>query len=119
MTFNIGNGLAPAPRVVSLLRQVDADIVGLQEVAVDQANAVERDLAGMYPYQLLTSTGFSGKGLLSRFPVLEGERLALYPGRPDLLAVVDCGGVKLRVLIAHPPPPRLQQRGMTFDALTL
>src|SRR5438552_1743967 len=96
MTFNVGNGLATPARMVALLRQVGADIVGLQEVAVGQAHALERDLSGMYPYQLLTSSGFSGKGLLSRYPLVEGERLSLYPGRPDLKAAVDVGGLKLR-----------------------
>jgi vancomycin resistance protein VanJ len=119
MTFNVGNGLAVPARMVALLQQVGADIVGLQEVSVEQAAALERDLSGVYPYQLLTSSGFAGKGLLSRYPLIEGASLSLYPGRPDLQAVVDVGGVRLRVLIAHPPPPRPRAAGMRFDALTL
>jgi len=119
MTFNVGNGLAAPARMVAVLRQVGADIVGLQEVAVAQAAALERDLRDLYPYQLLTSSGFAGKGLLSRYPLIGGERLSLYPGRPDLKAVVDVDGVKLRVIIAHPPPPRPRAAGMRFDAQTL
>jgi endonuclease/exonuclease/phosphatase (EEP) superfamily protein YafD len=119
MTFNVGNGLATPARLVGLLRQVGADIVGLQEVAVAQAAALEADLRHLYPYQLLTASGFAGKGLLSRHPVIEGERLSLYPDRPDLRAVVDVDGVQLRVLIAHPPPPRPGPAGVRFDARTL
>jgi vancomycin resistance protein VanJ len=119
MTFNLGNGLAPPARVVRVLRQIDADVVGLQEVAAAQARAIERDLADVYPCQAFTPSGFAGKGLLSRYPLLESEELSLYPSRPDFLATLDLGGSPLRVLVAHPPPPRLQAFTVVFDALAL
>jgi endonuclease/exonuclease/phosphatase family metal-dependent hydrolase len=114
MTYNLGNGLAHAERLVSMLRAVGADLVGLQELAVGQADALGRDLAGMYPYQVLVPTGFSGKGLLSRYPLLQHEQLGLYPGRHDLQATVSIDGVVLEVLVAHPPPPRLSVRAFGF-----
>jgi endonuclease/exonuclease/phosphatase (EEP) superfamily protein YafD len=92
-----------------------ADLVGLQELAHAQAEALSSDLVDVYPYQLLTPTGFSGKGLLSRFPILHAEHLSLYPERPDLRATVDVGGQPLSVLVAHPPPPRLSGSRIGFD----
>ena len=79
MTFNVGNGLAHPSRLVRLLHQVGVDIVGLQELAPAQAEAIARDLSELYPYQVLNPHGFAGKGLLSRYPVLATEQLQLYP----------------------------------------
>jgi vancomycin resistance protein VanJ len=119
MTYNVGNGMAQPSRLVALLREVGGDLVGLQELAADQAEAIARDLSDLYPYQVLSPTGFSGKGLLSRYPVLATEQLRLYPARPDLRAILDVDGVRLQVLVAHPPPPRLQRSGIRFDPVAL
>src|ERR1700681_2647450 len=88
MTFNVGNNLASPSRLVALLEQLGADLVGLQELAEEQAVAIARELSSSYPHQVLVPSGFSGKGLLSRYPMLATEQLQLYPGRPDLRAVV-------------------------------
>src|SRR3982074_2288417 len=106
MTYNVGNGLAEPARLASLLRRTSADLVGLQELAAPQAEALTAELTDVYRYQLLLPTGFSGKGLLSRYPILEQEQVYLYPERPDLRTIVDIAGLPLSVLIAHPPPPR-------------
>jgi vancomycin resistance protein VanJ len=119
MTFNVGNGLAQPSRLVRLLHQLELDIIGLQELAPAQAEAIARELSARYPYQVLNPHGFAGKGLLSRYPVLAAEQLPLYPGRPDLRVVVDVDGIRLTVLVAHPPPPRLQRSGLRFDPATL
>jgi endonuclease/exonuclease/phosphatase (EEP) superfamily protein YafD len=102
------------PRQVSLLlEQTDADLVGLQELAANQADV----LANRYPHQVLIGSGFSGKGLLSRYPILLHEQVTLYPDRPDLRAVIDLGDTPLQVLVAHPPPPRLIGGRVAFDAV--
>src|SRR5579864_9571625 len=105
MTYNVGNGLADPGRLADLLLETEADIVGLQELAAVQAELLADVLAGVYPYQLLVPTGFSGKGLLSRFPFVHQELLQLYPGRPDIRAAIDIHGSSLGVLVVHPPPP--------------
>jgi len=119
MTYNVGNGLADPGLLATLLKKTAADVVGLQELAAAQAEVLAVDLADLYPYQLLAPTGFSGKGLLSRFPLLYQEQLQLYPGRPDIRAAVDVNGIPLGVLVVHPPPPRLVGSRITFDAATL
>jgi endonuclease/exonuclease/phosphatase (EEP) superfamily protein YafD len=119
LTYNLGNGMADPRRLIRLLERIDADVVGLQEVAAAQGEALANDLASTYPYQVLVATGFSGKGLLSRYPVVLQEELSLYPGRPDLRAIIDIDGARLQVLVAHPPPPRLAGVRFTFDALAL
>jgi endonuclease/exonuclease/phosphatase family metal-dependent hydrolase len=116
MTYNVGNGLAEPMRLAGLLRDVAADVVGLQELAPRQADTLRSDLRDLYPFQVLVPTGFAGKGLLSRFPIITHEQLVLYYNRPDLRAVVDLAEGPLSVLVAHPPPPRLRGSRIAFDA---
>jgi endonuclease/exonuclease/phosphatase family metal-dependent hydrolase len=119
MTYNVGNGLAPPARLVEFLRRADTDLIGLQEVDAAQAAAIASELAEDYPHQVLAGTGFSGRGLLSRLPIVEHEQLHLSPERPDLRAVVEFGGQTATILVAHPPPPRLSRQGMVFDLTTI
>src|SRR5262249_7924302 len=117
--YNVGNGLASPGRLADLLVASSADIIGLQELARPQAEVLGARLSSIYPWQILVPTGFSGKGLLSRHPVVANEYLGLYPDRPDLRAVVELDGQSLNVLVAHPPPPRLMRTRFAFDASTL
>ena len=115
MTYNVGNGLAEAARLAAVLRQTAADVVGLQELAASQAERLTSDLVDVYPYQDLVPTGFSGKGLLSRHPILDQQQLPFYPDRPDLRVVIDVAGRSLSVVVAHPPPPRVTPSRISFD----
>jgi vancomycin resistance protein VanJ len=118
MTFNVGNGLAQPWQLAELLKRNRVDVVGLQELAVEQAEVLA-ELRSLYPYQVLVPTGFTGKGLLSRHPIVHHEYLALYPERPDLRAVVNVGDTALQVLVAHPPPPRLRGTRVSFDSMAI
>src|SRR5215472_796750 len=84
MTFNVGNGLAEPDRLVDVLRRVNADVVGLQELSAHQAHALTTGLQDVYPYQVLIPDGLAGKGMLSCFQLISHEQLALYSDRPDL-----------------------------------
>lgn len=118
MTLNIGNGLTPDDRLVSWLRSSGAGIVGLQEVAEDQASEVARELAEIYPYQVLHGTGFSGRGLLSRYPIVSHEMLELRRDRSDLRVVLTISDQEATVIVAHPLPPKLQVNGIAADPET-
>ncbi|MEA2594177.1 MAG: vancomycin resistance protein VanJ [Thermomicrobiales bacterium] len=118
MTYNLGNGLAEPERLVAALRASTADLIGLQELEAGQAQAIARRLGTLFPFQILHPAGFAGKGLLSRYPILEQEQLHLSPGRPDLRAVIDLDGESVTVIVAHPRPPRVGRTGIVFDAVT-
>ena len=75
MTYNVGAGLAAPLRLVEVLRQSGADIIGLQELAPEQGAAIADLLGSDYPYHVLHATGIPGKGLLSRYPVRETQLL--------------------------------------------
>ncbi|MCS6801792.1 MAG: endonuclease/exonuclease/phosphatase family protein [Chloroflexota bacterium] len=118
MTYNVGNGLALPRRLAEVVRASEADIVGLQELTADQEAGLRDELAEDYPYQLLHGAGIPGKGLLSRYPILEGGQIHSHPGRPDLRATLDVRGYPLHVAVVHPAPPRLVARGLQPSAHT-
>ncbi len=119
MTYNVGNGLAPSQRLVRLLAASGADIVGLQELTHDQAQAIQRALRDDYPHQLLHPAGIPGKALLTRFAVRDSVLLELYPRRPDLVATLDVAGQPLQIIVAHPPPPHVSTNGIRPNDLAL
>src|SRR5215217_4856762 len=108
MTYNVGAGLAAPLRLVEVLRQSGADIIGLQELAPEQGAAIADQLVGDYPHQVLHATGIPGR---------ESELLELHPGRPDLRAIVAAPGGELAVIVAHPPPPRIGRNRIRQAAL--
>jgi endonuclease/exonuclease/phosphatase family metal-dependent hydrolase len=71
LTYNVGNGLAEASRLASFVRESGADIVGLQEIDALQAAALNDAAAEVYPYRVIQGSGFAGRGLLSKYPVLD------------------------------------------------
>jgi endonuclease/exonuclease/phosphatase (EEP) superfamily protein YafD len=118
MTYNVANGLAKPADLVAALRASFADVIGLEELAPDQAIAIERDLRDLYPHQILHPLGIPGKGVISRFPIASAELVSFYPDRPDLVVTLDGLDAPIRVIVAHPPPPRFRKNGFHFDAQT-
>ncbi len=107
MSYNLGSGMAEPDRVVEVVGESGADIVGLVEVAPEVAAALEADLRATFPYQSVYGLGTPGKAVLSKYPILRSDLLWLHPGRPDLRAVLDIDGTEVTVLVAHPFPPSL------------
>jgi vancomycin resistance protein VanJ len=118
MTFNVANGLAKPGRLVDVIAESNADLVGVQELSADQAEAIEVGLASRYPFRVLHPLGIPGKALLSKHPIASSELLHLYPDRPDLRATIELSGEQLAVIVAHPPPPRIKRRGLVTDPET-
>lgn len=118
MTYNIGNGLAPASQLAAMLKDSSADIVGLQEVTASQARGIEDILNEKYPHKLLFGRGIPGKGLLSKFPIAHHEHLPFDEERPDLRVTLDINGSPLTVIVAHPTPPRFRKMRYDFTIVT-
>jgi endonuclease/exonuclease/phosphatase (EEP) superfamily protein YafD len=118
MTYNVGDGLADPAQLVEMLRASAADVVGIQELAPAQAAAIEQHLAAEYPHQVLHPAGIPGKGILSRYPLVETTQREHHPGRPDLQGRVATPEGDLTVLVAHPPPPRFGRNRLHLDALS-
>lgn len=119
MTHNAGNGLATSQELVEVLRSSGADIIGLQEINSTQVRAINQNLSDVYPYRILFGNGIPGKGLLSKFPIVEYQQLNLYPDRPDLRASIQLLDGKINVIVAHPPPPRIHSNGIYMNTATI
>ena len=118
MTYNVGAGLADPLRLIPMLRRSGADIIGVQELAAAQGEAISEFLRDDYPHQVLYPSGIPGKGIISQFPILESGLLDTHPGRPDLRALIHSPEGELTVIVAHPPPPRLGRTRAISSALT-
>jgi endonuclease/exonuclease/phosphatase (EEP) superfamily protein YafD len=117
MTYNVGAGLADPLRLIPVLRDSDADVIGMQELAPVQGEAIAELLRDDYPHQVLYPTGIPGKGLLSRHPIRETMLLDVHPRRPDLRALVAAPEGELTAIVAHPPPPRFGRNGALATTL--
>jgi vancomycin resistance protein VanJ len=111
MTHNAGNGHARPSKLVQVLRASGADIIGLQEITVAQADALDDLLRDVYPYRVLHGAGIPGKGILSRSPIVESKQLHFFPNRPDLWGRIEVGGRTLDLVNGHPWPPRAHRDG--------
>jgi endonuclease/exonuclease/phosphatase family metal-dependent hydrolase len=118
MTLNAGNGLIRPEDFVRWLKTHGTDIVGIQELDADQAAALQSGLQAEYPFQVLYGNGFEGRGLLSRYPLLDHDLPYLRPDRFDLRARVATPETVVSVLVAHPLPPRPTLRGITVNPHT-
>ncbi|MGE3797287.1 MAG: endonuclease/exonuclease/phosphatase family protein [Thermomicrobiales bacterium] len=118
VSCNVGNGLADTGLLTDYLLRSNADVVGIQELSESQAAVIERDLSRAYPFRLLVPGGFAGKGVLSKLPIQNSGAIAFAPERPDLDATILIDDRALRVIVAHPRPPRISRSGLLFDPVT-
>ena len=102
-----------------MVRKNGVDIIGLQELSDSQSSRLQGVLGPDYPHRALFPGGFAGKGILSRYPIIEAAQAHLGPERPDLIVTLDIDGTKLTVISAHPPPPRFRKTSVRFDPQTI
>jgi len=116
MSYNIGAGYAHPQTLQPVLLASNADLIALVEVSAWQATELGQDpaLLQAYPYRFLYGDGSAGKGLFSRYPILEHTLFELEIKRPHLLAKVDVQGQVLTLLISHPPRPGFRANGKIF-----
>ncbi len=107
VSFNIIGVQSDPAAIAATIRELDADIVGLQEVAPESSAWLKRELADMYPYQAhYPLPTVQGVALLSRYPI--GEQRAFTPLRRSplqLRAEVDVTGRPVAVYVIHLTPP--------------
>ncbi|MEZ4233069.1 MAG: endonuclease/exonuclease/phosphatase family protein [Polyangiaceae bacterium] len=69
-TYNLLGRNHSTASTVHELELANADLVSLQELNLEQASAIEKELGGTYPYrQLDPRVGVRGSGVLSRWPL--------------------------------------------------
>lgn len=115
LTYNIGSGLAGPDALAEMLRESEADVVILQEVMSRQAATLDARLADVFPYRAFYPGAIVGKGLLSRYPIIEeGGPVQFNTAHTYWRAVLDVDGTPVTIVNAHPPKPRLGRNEYTY-----
>jgi vancomycin resistance protein VanJ len=111
MTWNILWSPHALDPVVRTIEEQQPDIVALQELGTDQAQALASLLAAEYPYSALQPGGFDGLGVWSRYPITHA---APREDRDDGCACqrleVAMGGTTIKIVNAHPQAPHYHLR---------
>jgi len=118
MTYNIHHGKDKVGndnlgKVIDLIRNEDADIIGLQEVDKnmvrtnfrDQLKEVADNLSMYYVYNpnLKIFNGEYGNGLLSKHPIIDWQNIIM-PGKEDrgfIRATILVNDSKVNVIVTH------------------
>jgi endonuclease/exonuclease/phosphatase (EEP) superfamily protein YafD len=118
-TWNLELGARSGEGAVEGLRNLDVDVVALQELGPDHVAAIEAagDLAERYPASsFYPDDGVLGIGLLSRHPIVSVSHTT----EPTTIeAVLDVHGQHVTVITAHPLPGSISMVGpapVSFDA---
>ncbi len=81
LTYNVLAGRHEIDPALVLLRAENADVVFLQELTFPMAEALQTELADLYPHQtLVPEDGVWGLGILSKYPLWHMEMLMLETG---------------------------------------
>ncbi len=84
---------------IEAIRAEHADIVALQELVPPAAEAIERNLKAIYPYQSLNpANNVGGMGLLSRYPL---EPVETVEGAQGQWAIARVGEHKITIVNVH------------------
>lgn len=114
VTFNVFGFIADSDETFRVIRDMDADLVALQELRPTLERRLNRELADTYPYQVSRVVqGLDGYALLSRYPILEHQieldrRFDYRDGNPRYIrAVIDIEGQQVVVYVFHTTTPDL------------
>lgn len=99
-------------RIVEIIREMDADVIALEEVNPELEARINTDLQDLYPHTVVeVEDGYEGMALLSKYPMLE-SRVEKKPRDDDdvdldhltyIRAVLDVAGQQVVVYVVHPP----------------
>lgn len=106
MVYNVAYHSADPDQLIDAVLSQQADIVGFNELGVGQAEFLDAALADTYPYRVFYPDGVRGKGLVSKYPIIEDSGpLSFNTFMTHQFTTIDVNGQSMRVLIAHPPRP--------------
>jgi vancomycin resistance protein VanJ len=117
VTFNQLHSNRSTEEIVAAIRAQDADVVALQELSWNVADAAEEQLSDLYPYQQLLQREWPSRlGLLSRYPFevgpVDGEV-------KRQLVTLDVTGSPVTLINVHLPSPEYETTVLPFRRLAL
>ena len=113
LTVNLFHGRGDAETVVDLARQVETDVLFLQELTADAVTRLKQaGLADLMPHtRLEPRKGSGGSGIYSRFPLSEGPRVApVRAAQPTALLELPSGEA-VELICVHTSAPALRRDG--------
>ena len=113
LTVNLFHGQGDAETVVARARQVEADVLFLQELTADAVTRLKQaGLADLMPYtRLELRKGSGGSGIYSRFPLSEGPHVApVRAAHPTALLELPSGEAA-ELICVHTSAPALRRDG--------
>ncbi len=121
MTYNLHaerNIFAP---MLDIIRQSGADIVAVQEMSTPMEPQLNDHLADVYPYRATypepEGGAYHGRGILSKYPILENRIWPVVYPLPVRLqrVVIDVQGTPITIYNFHAPPSQpIYGRGVNF-----
>ncbi|MEQ8673683.1 MAG: endonuclease/exonuclease/phosphatase family protein [Aggregatilineales bacterium] len=102
VTFNIASFGTNLDEFTTLIREIDADVVLLQELGEEASATFAEAFAETYPYQALYPVAgrVRGQGVLSRVPILEEEAYVPYTYYQQRL-LLDLDGQEVALYNVH------------------
>jgi vancomycin resistance protein VanJ len=118
LTYNVLSWNSDVNGRIKVIREVNADVVGFQELTPYFAARIEAELADVYPYRALHpgKDASEGQGVISRFPIIADEywRSTYVPISLGHQRVqLDIQGTHLTYYNVHPVHPGMA--GRFFD----
>lgn len=113
LTVNLFHGRGDAESVVALARQVEAEVLFLQELTADAVTRLKQaGLADLMPHtRLELRRGSGGSGIYSRFPLSEGPRVApVRAAHPTALLELPSGEAA-ELICVHTSAPAMRRDG--------
>ncbi len=106
MLLNVNTRLGDAARVKQLIQEMDPDILVLEEISSQWVLDLQW-LANSYSHSRVQPREDNfGIGLFSKLPFAESEIVYIGDAQvPSIVATIDTGRKKLRVIATHPLPP--------------
>ncbi|NJN65400.1 MAG: hypothetical protein HC884_01145 [Chloroflexaceae bacterium] len=102
MTYNTLKSNRCAQQVVATIQAASPDVAFLQELSQENAEAIWRELADRYPYQVFDLHRRSGMGVISRYPIrpVWAHLPGAWLGQPQALRL-DLGSGSVTILNIH------------------
>jgi endonuclease/exonuclease/phosphatase (EEP) superfamily protein YafD len=114
LTFNAYADARIVDETFDVIRDANADIVLIQELNINLTDIITDQLSDAYPYRYLRPRTFSvtGMGILSKYPLEEGEywREAAHWGRQTAWITID--NRRIAVFNVHAMAPFARGRGL-------
>lgn len=121
LTFNLQASTQNLNSLSTLIRDVNPDLVALQEVSYAAAEHFEETLGDLYPHLALypMQDANFGQGVMSKFPILaeeywRNEQLPEFLGH--LRTEIDIEGETIAFFSLHPMPPISLTQGITLQS---